>query len=83
MPPTIILEFELIAKLVLVIKNCWKDVIPQTPTHPQQSCQKFIKTFVKWQQCDSLFCNAILLKCYWNEIFVSYFIRSIYSFKRA
>ena len=62
MPPTIILEFELIAKLVLVIKNCWKDVIPQTPTHPQQSCQKFIKTFVKWQQCDSLFFNAILLR---------------------
>ena len=24
-----------------------------------------------------------LLKCYWNEIFVSYFIRSIYSFNRA
>ena len=49
----------------------------------KQGCVEWMKFIMnEWPEIFSPECNECL-KCHWNEIFVSSFIRPIYSFKRA
>jgi hypothetical protein len=47
------------------------------PVIPYDTSRHFFSVFLL------TFSKSVRLKCHWNEIFVSFFIRRIYSFKRA